>query len=148
MAIIQSNWAKGRLQTPVPARSGEVFCEVFEVNLVAPLAANDIIELGVLPAYAVPVDCYIDADDLDTGATLTLDVGLMSGDVGVADQARTVGQEFFTASNVAQAGGFVRGSKGLRVAATDKDRSIGVKAVGAGAGAGTGKLRLAVFFKQ
>lgn len=148
MAIIQSNWAKGRLPTPVPNTAGDVVSEIFEVALTGPLAANDIVEIGVLPAYATIVDAYLDTDDLDSGTTLVADIGIMSGEVGKADVARTVGNELFAATTALQAAGLVRLNKGVRIASTDADRSIGIKATAGAAGGGIGKVRLAVFYKQ
>lgn len=121
---------------------------MFEIALpAAPLAVGDIIELGILPAYNTITDATLVADDLDTGgsATMAFDVGVMSGDVGDKVSVRTSGAQLFAASNVGQAGGVARTTlaTAFTIAATDKDRSIGVKITAAAATQAAGaKLRL------
>lgn len=148
----QSEHAKGRIPVATANQAGVLACAVFEYNLKAALAANEVIEMGALPANATLVDAILDTDDLDTHATaptITLDVGLLSGTAGEDDDARTCGNEVFAASTVAQAGGAVRVTKQLRVAQTAADRGIGVKVAAApAAGATTGKIRLTVFYVQ
>ena len=92
------------------------------------LANGDIIEMGGLPAGYVPVDLIVAWPDLDTGAGITFDAGLLSGnwlDAG----ARTIGSEFFAADTVAQTGGITRMNKaaGAQIAPTTNDRSWGLK---------------------
>lgn len=97
----------------------------------AALAANDIIEMLVLPADCVLVDAALDASDLDGHATPTLayDVGLMSGPVGQIDLNRAVGAELFSGATTGQSAGMARASLRTAVAqmASDKNRSIGIK---------------------
>jgi hypothetical protein len=148
-SFLKSDWAKGKKATPVPDQGGVIACETFEYSLSAALALADIIEIGILPGNARIVDAIIDTDDLDTGGSpaLTLDVGIMSGTVGDADTARTVGTELFAASTIGQAGGMARTTKGQRSTPTPLDRSIGVKVAAAPAtGATSGKIRLTVFY--
>jgi len=161
MALFHGDTPLGNRPVPTPSTAGEITAGVFEYKVAAgkTLALNDIVEIGVLPAYAIPVDAHLDCDDLDTNGTptITLDVGLMSGQVG-ADfnddgvTARTIGSEFFAASNVGQAGGFARMTKSPKaiVADNNKDRSIGVKIA---AGAATfnpagATIRVVVFYRQ
>ncbi len=97
----------------------------------AALAADDIIEMLVLPADCVLVDAVLDASDLDSGTTpaLAYDVGLMSGPVGLSDLNRSVGAELFSGATTGQAAGMARASLRSAVAqlASDKNRSIGIK---------------------
>lgn len=152
MTQLQSKWAKREITTPLGCEAGAVVSELFEYNLTAALAAGDIIELAVLPTYATVVDAILITDDLDTGtAAITLDVGIMSGEVGVLDAARTCGAEIFSASTVGQAGGVARPTlaTAFRIAPTEGHRSIGVKCVTApGTGATSGKIQLRLFYAQ
>lgn len=148
MALIQSGWATRQRNTPSAGCAGIVVAQLFEIKLPAvALASGDIIELAVLPAYNTVIDAILVADDLDTGgsAALTLDVGVMSGDVGDTEAVRTCGAEIFSGSNVGQAGGTARATlaSAFTIAAADKDRSIGVKIGTAAATQAVGaKLRL------
>jgi hypothetical protein len=140
--------------TPVASCAGDVVAELFVFTLTAAvLALNDIIELGVLPANHTVVDATLVPDDLDTNGTplMSLDVGLMSGDVGDKVSARTCGAELFSGSTAARTGVVERMSAktGFTIAATGVDRSIGVKIAAAAAtqaAAGT-QLRLLVSYR-
>lgn len=138
MAIKQSDYAAGVKTVPVPDCAGEVAVARFEYVIGADLAVDDIIELGVLPAHCVPVDAIFYADE---AGTATYNVGLMSGDVGSEDAGRTSGAELFSGAADAT---FTRLSLigGLRLAASDKDRSIGVKVQTAGITAADQKVTL------
>ncbi|GJH00219.1 hypothetical protein [Paraburkholderia terrae] len=154
MTQIQSKFVTGQKTIVTPDQAGDVAAQVFYIDLAAALALNDIVELGVLPAYSRIVDATLDCDKLDTGGapTLSLDVGIMSGVVGVLDGARTCGNELFAADTSARAGGTVSRltkNAALRLADTDKDRSIGVKVVAAPqVGAVTGRIALIVYYIQ
>lgn len=150
MAIIQSDFAKGSKPTPYPSEAGVVVAQRFYMTVPAAAALNDILEVGILPAGCRPLDCVLDSDDLDSGGSpaIALDVGIMSGDVGSTDGARTCGTEFFAASQVARAGGNARPTLATahKVAASDKERSIGVKIQAAAATGVAGVLGLTVFY--
>lgn len=148
MALIQSDWATRTRNTATAGCAGVEVAQMFEVKLpAAALVANDIIELGILPAYNTITDAILVCDDLDTGgsAALAFDVGIMSGEVGDKDSVRTCGAEVFAASNVGQAGGVARATlaSAFTIATADKDRSVGVKITTAAATQAAGaKLRL------
>jgi hypothetical protein len=151
MALYRSAFAKGQRQAATAGTSGTVVTERFEYDLTGAVSLNDIIEIGCIPARTRVVDMVLVSDDLDTNGapTLTYDVGVMSGDYGVNDAARTVGNEFFAADQVGRAGGSSRMSKkeGFTVAAADADRGIGVKiAAGPATSATTGKITLLVSY--
>ena len=97
----------------------------------AGLAANDVVEMVILPAGYVPISAYLACEDTDSDATpaIALDMGLISGTAGAADNARTCGSEAFAASTVAQAGGVASPSKKdfFLIAPSDADRGFGVK---------------------
>lgn len=153
MALIQSGWVTRQRNTVTADCAGEEVAQLFEIALpAAALVANDIIELGVLPAYNSISDAILVCDDLDTGGSpaLAFDVGIMSGEVGDKDSVRTCGAEIFAASNVGQAGGVARTTlaSAFTIAATDKDRSIGVKITTAAATQAVGaKLRLMLKYR-
>ena len=147
MAVKQSDFAKGICDLATPECAGQTITHFLKYTIpAAGLPLNDIIELGVVPAGTKVVDMTLHSDDLDTGSTLALDVGLMNGTWQDPDQSRTVGAEFFSADAVAQAGGSSRMSlaSGFNVAKSDSDRSIGVKIQAAATGAQTGEIRLNV----
>lgn len=143
MSIVQSEWAAGRKQAPVSGTAGDVVAERYTFTASAALAANDIIELGNLPAFHTVVDATLISDNL---AGTTLDVGLMSGSFGSPDQARTVGNELFAGAAI---NAVVRASKaaGLLLATTQADRSVGVKLLGAGMTAGQ-SITVILYTKQ
>lgn len=144
MALFQSKWATGLKQAPVSREAGGVVVERYSFTITADMLANDIIELGILPAYHTVVDAILVVDE---AGTATYDVGIMSGVVGVPDAARTCGNELF--ASVADASTHrITKAAGLRLAATGSDRSIGVKVLGAGITAANQVIDLILFTKQ
>lgn len=144
MAIVQSPWGALRKQAPVSREAGGVVAEKYKFVVSAGLAANDIIELGVLPAYHTIVDAILVTDE--TG-TATFDVGVMSGTLGDPDQARTCGNELFAGAADASV---VRMTKpaGFRIAPIEGDRAIGLKVLGAGIAQAGQVIELILFTKQ
>lgn len=135
--------AKSVLQPPITGgQAGVVVCNEGEVSLPNTLAANDIVQLAILPAGHKPVDAILEADDLDTNGnpTITVSIGVINsgGTDLVADT------NFLTDSTVAQAGGVARAAvlKGLQLAATGSDRIVGAKITTVAATKAAGKLRL------
>ncbi|KDR25959.1 hypothetical protein [Caballeronia zhejiangensis] len=150
MTQLQSKFVTGQKTVIAPCAAGDVVAQTFYIDLAQALALNDVIELAVLPEYSRIVDATLDVDKLDTNGApaIVMDIGLMSGKVGVLDNARTVGNELFAADVTAKNGGFTRLSKNaaLRIAETDQARSIGVKVTTAPAtGAPTGRVALTLF---
>ena len=147
MALHQSDWATGRKQAPVSREARGVVVERFTFTVSDDLAANDIIELAVLPAYHFPVDAVMVTDAMGTG--VTFDVGIMSGDVGEDDGARTSGDELFDGTNVENAA-VTRMSKadGFTLASANADRSIGLKVLGAGITAAGQEITLVLSYAQ
>ncbi|YP_010115325.1 virion structural protein [Sinorhizobium phage PBC5] len=131
MSLIQSKYAKGIIALAYPSIAGAATAIRFEHQLAAAPAAGDILDLAMIPAGTRVIDMILDADDLDTNGapTLTMDVGVMSGDFGSEDGARTCGAEFFSASTLGQAGGVARPTlkTAFRTTKAGKDRSIGIK---------------------
>lgn len=81
------------------------------------LALNDIIQMCVLPAQHVLVDCILDTDDLDTNGTPT--ISLSVGVPGVANA-------LISSSTVGRTGGVARLDQvaGLRLTASDNDTVV------------------------
>lgn len=152
MSLFQSDWAEGRKQAPVSREANGVVVERFEYDVEEALALNDIIEIGVLPAYHYLVDAILIVDDLDSGGTpaITLDVGIMSGDAGDDDDSRTCGDEIFDGDDSAQAGGMSRMSNtaGFLLASSSDHRGIGVKVATAAATHQNGKITLVLQYAQ
>lgn len=147
MTIRASKFASGTLPTVTADCAGDAIVQDYFFDLTAAQnILNDIIDLGVLPAYHTVGDAILIVDDLDTNGTplVALDVGIMSGTPGDTLSARTCGNELFAADTTARTGGTSRMSKsaGFTIIATEADRSIGVKIQAAAATAAAGRIRL------
>lgn len=154
MTIYQSGWATRQRNTANSGCAGAVIAQMFEFELTSTaLQVGDIIEIGVLPAHNSVSNAILISDELDTNAapTIAFDVGVMSGEVGDDESARTCGAELFAASSIGQAGGVAKTTlaTAFTIAAADKDRSIGVEITAAAltqAAAGA-KLRLLLEYR-
>lgn len=150
MALHQSDTAKGRIPIAYPSLAGQAVTQRFSFAVTTAIAgaAGDIIEIGAIPAGCRVTEIVLDADDLDTNGTptITLDVGIMSGEFGQNDDDRTCGAEFFSGSTVAQAGGVARPTlkTAYRDTASTSVRSIGVKIAAAAATAAAGTIGVTV----
>lgn len=106
----------------------------------AALATGDIIVLGPVEAGVKPLDVALITDDLDTGGTLTLAVGILNADGTDIDAAAT--STWIAANAVGQAGGIARAATAnayLSGRATVA-RQLGIKVVAGAAGStGAGK---------
>ena len=134
MAILQSLFASGQLMAPVAGCAAVEVVQHASFALPAtPLQVGDIIELGILPGGNVPTDAIAVSDDLDSGTSLTFDIGIMSGEVGDATSPRTCGSELFAASAIGQTGGVARATaaSAFTIAPTSNHRSVGVKVTAA-----------------
>lgn len=151
MAIVQSQWIKGQQTTIRPQTAGDssVTEFIYDFGKETPLAAGDILELGILPAYAIVHAATIFTEG--TFTALTADVGLMSGEVGAATNpdgtARTSGNEAFAAVDLTTFASLSKKDM-LLVAPSEKERSIGVKVSDAVAAAAGKKLHLLLFYRQ
>lgn len=144
MAIIQSVFAKGIRQCVRPQSAGAQHAQLYTFDFATQaMAVGDILEIGELPPFARFVDAVIIPEGDFTG--VNVDVGLMSGEYGSTDTARTVGNQLFAA----QAVQYARLTKGeaLLIKSIEGSRSIGVKPSAAIA-AGAKKLHLLVTFYQ
>ena len=148
MSIIASKFIIGKLPTVTGDCAGDVVINDYFIDVTAAqIEADNIFELGILPANHTVVDAILLADDLDTNATaaLTLDVGLMSGTIGdTVSTDRTCGKEIFDAATGGQSGAAVRASAAtaFKIKSTGANRSIGAKVVTDAATAAAGRLRV------
>ena len=94
---------------------------------------NDIVEMGAIPAGAVPVDVIVDNGAL--GASATLDVGILSGNY-MDSGTRTMGNEFIAAGAAATAGVLRRNKVVTAIPVQLTDKSWGIKFLGANPAAG------------
>lgn len=129
MALKQSKQVRAGLPTPTAYDAAEPIFVTGEYVTATGDAINDIVEFGAIPQDCVPVDLIVDNGAL--GASATLDAGVISGTYGKADNARTMGSEFFAASAAATAG-VIRRSKNVNAIASDaSERGWGIKFLGA-----------------
>lgn len=84
------------------AGGGQIRAEIARITVPAATATTDILQLFYLPPNARVVGGFLKAADLDTGATVTLNVGDAGNTLNAADADR-----YFAASTVGQAGGVV-----------------------------------------
>lgn len=146
MALKQSLHALGTIPMPIPNNAGLVAVRT-TYTLTADLAANDIIEMGLLPANCVPVDLILDNDDLDSGTTATVSAGLLT-----TAKDNLTGALWLTDSTALRsaATGTRADALGLhsmsRVAATGADRSYGLK-ITADTNATSGTVGMTLFYR-
>lgn len=150
MTIYQTDYAKGVRQMPV-AKGSELLAVRMKFALVAALAAADVIEFGFLPEDHVPVDYVIDNDDLDSGATITADVGLLTAaGTAVSAAAADGGAKWLTASTGLRAAGLTgpTGVAHTRVApsATSR-RKVGMVIAAGPSTATTGEIGVTLFYR-
>ena len=147
MAFVNTNdFITGR--KPVTTCDGYATAGIrFELNLVAAdLDANDIGQIGVLPAGCVPVALLLDSDDLDTGGTPTIvaSVGLLN------DAGTDLSSVWVAGSTICQTGGQVQLlSKELARVAPDsnKSRAIGLKFTAGAATKAAGTVGLTLLYR-
>lgn len=147
MPIFESNESKNFRPPVTSAMAGEVKAVRGSVSLPDTLAQNDIVKLVPLPAEHVIVDCILDADDLDSGATpaIVLSAGILNS--GATDIES--GQKLIDGSVIAKTGGVARmDQKGApRIAPTDSDRIVGVKVDTAAATKQSGTIGLTLLYR-
>ncbi|WP_296763709.1 hypothetical protein [Sediminimonas sp.] len=136
MALFQSATAKRRHTPPVPQQAGvkaaAVFTYAFNKDFTA---ADDILEIGMLPAGAQVLGATVIGESL--GAT-TADIGIMTGDAGENDETRTSGIELFDDVSVNDNEAAASVKTCLALTPEQKHRGIGV-VLSANVVAGAGK---------
>lgn len=149
MALFQSKFAKGGLPIPYPAFAGAVVAQRFHYDIAAAPAANDVFEIACLPAGCRVIEITVDSDDMDSGAGLSWDVGILSGVWGTNDSGRTCGNEFYASLTLSQAGGIAPDAtkkEAARTVPAANDRGIGLKCAVAAAGFVAGQIGLTVHY--
>lgn len=112
-------------------------------------AQNDTIRMVVLPAGHVPVDLWVDSDDLDANAgapAITISVGILDA----AKTGLAANTTMINASTVGQAGGIARADKKelARIAVdTVNDREIGILFPAAPGTASGGVIGLTLLYR-
>jgi len=144
MAFFQSSTALRRLTPPRALSSGSVMVARFPfVFSTAFTFATDKLELGVLPAFANVCDAVLIGA---IGAVCTANVGIMSGDVGDPNAARTIGSEFFSATDINAAVTRMSLATGFQFAKADYDRSIGLTTTANITASPSKKVELLLFY--
>jgi hypothetical protein len=97
MPIKQSAYFKGNARTPVPVphRKGEVIEYLFTHTFTEAVAAADILDLFPVFPYGRIVGFDFAAENI---GAINLSIGLMSGNPGSLDSARTVGTQLINAA--------------------------------------------------
>ena len=129
MALFQSAAAKGQEATPSTYQAGIVTTAIYTYTIAANYAtATDKIELGRLPADVQLVAATLIGSNLGGAANAVL--GIMSGDPGDPDDARTVlttaGNQIKGATAINNAAFSVTQAEALAIPRSDKHRAIGV----------------------
>lgn len=150
MALRKSTQAASRMPALSLMAAGAALTIMGEYVVTAATANTDIIEMLALPAGTVVSRVTLVAEDIDSANTVTVDVGIMSGQylaaLDDAGSARTCGAEFFSADTTARAGGVAVSAvrAGHMLAPSASDRSIGIKITAAMTPIVGAKIRLYV----
>lgn len=138
MTIYKSDMASGRKSTVYPFQANAPTQVAVNFNVPPEgLKVGDIVEMTLLPAGCTVVDAVLAVDKSDSNAaqTLSLDVGVMSGEWQDSNPARSCGSELFDNDTTARSGGTTRMSlvSGFRLQKQPVNRSIGIKVEAAAA---------------
>ena len=147
MAIKRSPWALGNRTSVRPIYAGAITQTTFSHTLIEDIAAADILDLGVVPGGCRVHDAILFAEGDFTG--ITANIGLMSGDPGSVDPARTVGSEFYAAQALPATltvPARLAKTAPLLLARVDFERSIGLQLSALVTAAATRKLHLTLFY--
>lgn len=139
MALLQSRQVKAGYATPSMCDANEFYATTGEYVFKTGDAIGDIIEIGGVPPGAMVLDVIVHTGAL--GASVTLDAGLISGELGTTTgAARTMGNEFFAAQAAATAS-VIRCNKSLAALPVADINAVvqawGLKILGAAPTAGT-----------
>lgn len=148
MAILKGPISNGTANVPFPTFAGIVAVATYSHTFTTAPAAGDIVELAVLPQDCKPVEAVFTCDDMDAGAALLFDLGIMTGETGSLDPARACGSEFFSGLTLGQAGGVARPTKAsaYRIPLNGRERGIGLKVATAAANFQPGTVTLTISY--
>lgn len=147
-----NDYLTGRKPAIYPA-GAEVVAVRFELDLLAAdLALNDVGAVGILPAGCVPVDVYVDGDDLDSGAAaMVLQIGVCNaGETDLSTAAADGGAHWgvTTAVNTAFMQRLTPNGKAMvNVQSSSSDRKIGYKVGTAPTTPVAGKLGVTMLYR-
>lgn len=151
-SLIQTPYVTGKRPVAVPQAHGEVAHERFYYDFTVAGSTTTYVELGILPAFCVPVDAILYLIGTYTG--ITTDIGIMSGVAGtidsLTDTARTIGDEYFDGAAMDDADGHIRCTNIdlAQIAPVEYDRGIGMLFSGTIAASAAKKLWLATTYQQ
>lgn len=150
MAKIDSKYGSGVLPAPIPVAQEDLTVKAKISLTAAQNAQGNVLALAVLPADCVPVGYVLNASDLDSNGTpaILLNLGVLNAGETAIETA------LLTGSAIGQAGGIaVHGvSKATydaldAIAASDKDRTIGVVIATGAATAAAGTVQLELTYR-
>lgn len=151
MALKQNNVALGQVKMPSPVDCALIAFRM-SYTLTGDLAAGDIIEVGNLPAGALPVDIVLDCDDMDSGTTGTVSVGILNAGKTDLDTTASGGAAWLTAQSIQAATAVRADAGGLRAMSrvavdNEDDRPVGIKIVGETAAAAAQVIGLTLLYR-
>lgn len=122
MALYRSAYGLRQATSPMPFQAGDVMWADFFYSFASVgLLTTDKLELGLLPAGCQIVDAILMPESLNGNAS----IGIMSGEAGLNDAARTVGAELWSASAVASTPARLALLTGFKLGVANVDRGIG-----------------------
>ena len=141
MAYKASRQIAAGVSTIHPSQGNALVPVIAEYVFTAPLLVNDVIEMLGVSSQMILVDAAVICDDLDTGAGIVLDVGVLSGSYGkpLNDDnvtQRTCGNEILAGTTIGQTGGVAPMNKATAafITPTPVPFSLGFKIVAIPAG--------------
>jgi hypothetical protein len=148
--LAKHDYTKNTLIQPIAA-GPEVVCAFATVSIPSTLAASDVASLLLLPADHVPVDLILFPDDLDTGTSLTISVGVLNaGETDLSTTTADGGAVWLASSTGGQTGVLARPTTNViaKVAPNKTaDRKVGVKVILVGS-ATAGSIRLQLLYRR
>lgn len=154
MAFTNSNdYITGRKPIPTPAETDLVAVRFDLAVTTGDLALNTIGQVGILPAGYVPVDAFVDATDIDTGAGAGVyEIGIWDGSGASLSVAAADGGGAWGNTGTAVATAFYKNltktlNNMVNVVAASTDRKIGLKVTTAPTTAAAGTIGVTVVYR-
>ena len=152
-AATANDYITGRKPVPTP-QGAEVVATRFTIDLATgDLDANDIGQVGWLPAGCVPVDVFVDGTDMDSStAAMVLQVGILdAAGTGISTDAADGGAHWgvTTAVNTAFQQRLTQNGRAMAtVTATQTNRKLAVKVGTAPTTAVAGTLGVTLLYRN
>lgn len=122
MALFRSAAGLRQQTAPMPFQAGDkMVVDFFYSFATVGLLTTDKLELGLLPAGCQICDAILMPESLNGNAS----IGMMSGEAGLNDSARTIGAELWSAQAVASTPIRLALLTGFNLAKATVDRGIG-----------------------